>query len=361
MIQQKYGGLKIIWHPEKLTALKDGVVTAPLCSRIKPTNMCNHKCFYCSYDPDAESVNILSENFKRTDEIPYEKMMEILDDFKDIGVKCVTFSGGGEPLIYPHIIPTFKKVVENGLGLSIITNGQKLNGERAEYLKNADWVRISLDACRPETFSKNRDRPKEWFDELINNIRNFVKMKSPDCELGINFVVHHLNKDEVYEAAKFFKELGVNHVKFTPRWIDKKGEWLKYHEPFKEYVIDQIKRAKQELVGEGFDIFDTYENDFKLTGVPKRTYSTCPRMQIVSIIGADCIVYFCQDKAYTKRGALGSIKEQSFKDLWFSEQAKEIFKNFNPKIECQQHCTNDARNILVINAIKNYGKHVNYI
>ena len=34
----------------------------------------------------------------------------------------------------PHIITTFKKVVENGIGLSSITNGQKLNGERAEYL-----------------------------------------------------------------------------------------------------------------------------------------------------------------------------------------------------------------------------------
>ena len=107
-ITEKYGGLKIIWQSEKLNALRKGIVTAPLCVRIKPTNLCDHHCFYCSYDPEAESKNILSQGFNRTDEIPYEKIMEILKDFRDIEVKSITFSGGGEPLVYPHIIEAFK-------------------------------------------------------------------------------------------------------------------------------------------------------------------------------------------------------------------------------------------------------------
>jgi len=358
-ITQKYGNLKIIWHSDKLDALREGKVTAPLNVRIKPTNRCDHNCFYCSYHPESE--NILSEEFKSSDEIPREKMMEVLKDFKEIGVKSLTYSGGGEPLIYPFIEEAFEKTLDSGIDLSIITNGQKLSGEKAKYLANAKWVRISLDASNQESFHKSRRVPLKLFGKLEKNIVSFSGIKKSDCELGINFVVHHLNQGEVYEAARFFKELGVNHIKFTPRWIDKKGEWINYHRPFKEGVIEQIAKAK-ELVDENFSIFDTYKNDFELTGVPERAYSTCPIMQIVPVIGADSVVYFCHDKTYTREGALGSIKKQSFKDLWFGKEAKEKFKKFNPKKECQQHCTYDARNLLITDAIKSYDKnHINFI
>lgn len=360
-IQKKYGSLKILWHPEKFASIRDKIVTAPICVRVKPTNKCDHHCFYCSYDPLAESKNILSDGFNRTDEIPHNKMIEILEDFKEIGVKSITYSGGGEPLIYPYVSEAFKKTLENKIDLSIITNGQKLEGEKADYLSQSKWVRISLDACDKETFSKSRNVPKRLFNQLERNIRNFAKIKNKKCELGINFVVHHLNNERVYEAAKFFKELGVNHIKFTPRWIDGKDKWLNYHAPFKSDVINQITKAKSEFIGNNFDIFDTYENDFNLTGIPKRTYSKCPIMQIVPVIGADSVVYFCHDKTYLKKGALGSIKDRSFKDLWFSNEAKEKFKSFNPKKECKQHCTYDARNILITDAVDSYDPdHINF-
>ncbi len=360
-IEQKYGGLKMVWHADKLASIKDDIITAPICVRVKPTNKCDHRCFYCSYDPEAESKNILSNNIKRDDEIPFDKMMEILDDFKEIGVKSITYSGGGEPLTYPNFEKVLEKTLQNGIDLSIITNGQKLNGEKAELLAKAKWVRISLDACRQETFSKSRRLPEVLFRDLVENIKNFAKIKNENCEFGINFVVHHFNQDEVYEAAKFFKELGLNHIKFTPRWIDEKGEWEKYHAPFKEKVIEQIKRAKEELVDSNFAIFDTYENDFKLTGIPERTYSRCPIMQIVPVIGADSVVYFCHDKTYTDDGALGSLKDISFKELWFSKEAAEKFKNFNPMVNCKQHCTYDSRNILINGAVKSYDKnHINF-
>jgi len=39
--------------------------------------------------------------------------------------------------------------------------------------------------------------------------------------------------------------------------------------PFQGKRDKPDKRAEQELVDDNFAIFDTYENDFKLTGVPK--------------------------------------------------------------------------------------------
>lgn len=365
-VQSKYGSIKIVWHPDKLNALRKQEITAPIYVRIKPTNKCNHRCFYCSYDPGIEIPNVLSGGFVRNNEIPREKMMEILDDFRDIGVKAVTFSGGGEPLVYPYIIETMKKCLEYGIDLSMITNGQLLNGERAELLSKAKWVRISTDASDSETFCRIRNVPGNLFNELVENIKNFVKIKDERCELGINFIIHHLNADKVYDNIKFFKELGVNHVKTTPRWIDNEKQWLEYHSPFKDSVIQQIKKAKQELADANFDIYDTYENDLnnfgediEKSGKIKRGYDRCYIMETVPVIGADSVVYFCHDKTYSNDGALGSLKDKSFKELWFSEEAKEKFRSFNPEEKCK-HCVYDSRNVFIRDVLKNYGEHINF-
>ena len=214
LMSNVYAESKLAFHEEKLNALSQMRVTAPIYVRIKPTNTCNHKCVYCSYVPDNNCPVSELINFK--DRIPKQKMLEILDDFKDIGVKAITYSGGGEPLIYPHIAETMKKTLDNGIELSIITNGQELNGEKAEILGESKWVRISASESDAKTFAETRKRPESWFRELIENIENFSRTKNPDCEFGINFVVHEGNFDKIYDSIKHFKELGTDHIKITP-------------------------------------------------------------------------------------------------------------------------------------------------
>lgn len=342
-----YNRSKLAFHKEKLEAVSKGKITPPVYVRIKPTNKCNHACYYCSYIPDNECPVSETINFK--DEIPREKMLEILSDFKEMGVKAVTYSGGGEPLIYPFIEEIMEKTLEYGIDLSIITNGQELKGKKAEILKNAKWVRISSGESDPETFVKTRKRPEIMFFKLQENIRNFAKIKDPDCEFGINFVVQKENAGKVYDSVKYFKELGVNHIKITPCWMP---DFLNYHKPFNASVIEQIEKARKDFQDETFSVYDTYENDFKLTGLSERKYAKCFIMQIIPVIGADSVVYFCHDKTYAKNGMLGSIKDKSFKELWFSKEAAKIFKEFNPMEECKHHCTYDSRNLSIMEMIK---------
>lgn len=357
-IQQKYGGLKIVWHHEKLRDLLEGKITAPVYIRMKPTNKCNHNCSFCSYDPLTGDTSVRDEMKNRKDEIPREKMLEILSDFKGMGVKAVTYSGGGEPLIYPYIEEAFEKTLEYEIDLSIITNGQKLDGKKAELLAQSKWVRISSDASDAETFTAIRKVPLSYFHELKNNIENFAKIKNKNCELGINFVVHKINHKQVYTSARYFKELGVNHIKITPMWI---SNFTEYHKDTKDSVIEQIEKAKSELGDNNFVVYDTYKNDFSHSSTNKREYAKCYIMQINPVIGANSKVYLCHDKAYAKDGCLGSIKDISFKELWFSEQSTRIFREFNPKVGCQHHCANDSKNLAIKGILESYGEHINFI
>ena len=93
-----YSNLKIFAHVQKLNDIRDGKRISPIYIRIKPTNYCNHRCYYCSYADDELG---LRDSVNRQDQISWDKMQEIISDIRDMGVKAVTFSGGGEPLLYP--------------------------------------------------------------------------------------------------------------------------------------------------------------------------------------------------------------------------------------------------------------------
>lgn len=357
-VSKRYGKFKILWHHDKIKNLKEGIISAPIHVRLKPTNRCNHHCAFCSYDPIKGDISIRDEMFHRNDEIPKEKLMEILGDFEDIGVQAVTFSGGGEPLLHPNISEALKKIYGSGIKYAMITNGQLLDGEKADILGHANWVRVSSDASDAESFSRIRGVPEDWFYSLTENIKNFAKIKDPSCELGINFVVHRQNADQVYRSAKHFKELGANHIKITPMWIQ---NFREYHEPINNQVLEQISRAKKDFDDESFSVFDTYAGDFSGASVSERKYPKCFVMQINPAIGANCKVYFCHDKAYASSGVLGSIKDKSFKDSWFSEEAKAIFDKFNPKESCKHHCAGDGKNELINSYLDCYGDDLEFV
>lgn len=350
-----YSNLKIFAHAQALNDIGEGKRIAPIYIRIKPTNYCNHKCFYCSY---ADSELGLRDSVKRQDQIPWEKMQEIIADMADMDVKAVTFSGGGEPLVYPYIAETMQKILDVGIDLSIITNGQLLSGERAEVLTDAKWVRVSFDSANAETYAKVRQLPLSAFDEVCDNIRRFSKMKQDNCELGINFVINHENANQIYDMAKMVKELGVNHIKYAAR-VTK--DLFTYHEPFKQNVIEQIHQAKEELEDENFRVINKYEGDFDSALLFRRCYDKCYINRIFTVIAADSKVYFCHDKAYVKDGIVGNLTNQSFKELWFAEDTIKRYQEFDLQKECNHHCVYDDRNELLNTFYSLDRNHINFI
>lgn len=340
MSDGKYSKLKLFWHPDKVQSFAEGRITAPIYVRVKPTNICNHGCFFCVYHTDFSSIH---ENMEARDSIPPSKMEEILEDFQEMGVKAVTYSGGGEPLIYPYIIPAMERTLERNIDLSIITNGQMLNGKAAEVLGNAKWVRVSIDYCDEQTFEKSRRRPGRMFRQVVDNVEGFSKMRQKNCSLGVNYVIHAENFSRVYESARFLRDIGVDNVKFSPMW---KPGFEEYHAPFRQDVIDQLSRARADFSDESFLIVDTYGSYFETGGKSERKYTQCLFMQVVPVIGADSNVYFCHNKAYENTGLLGSIRDRRFKELWFSDESATKFREFNPQIWCKHECANDDKNLI---------------
>ncbi|MBQ6773908.1 MAG: radical SAM protein [Synergistaceae bacterium] len=353
-----YSPLKVFHHKDALDALEAGRQAAPFYIRLKPTNMCNHHCSYCTYGSgNTQRKTDNRDNIQHADMIPWTKLQEIIADMGEMGVKAVTLSGGGEPLVYPHILEAIRQIKAHNIELSIITNGQLLEGSTAQELYNARWVRISFDSPVESEYCRLRSVSPRAFQAVCENIRSFAEHKNPGCVLGINFVVGKDNFSHVYHAAKLLSELGVDNVKFAAL-VDNAPE---YHADIKDEVIAQIHRAKHDFESGKFHIFNNYENDWQDKNFTLLPFSTCYTCRMVSVIAADSKLYLCHTRAYDSGAELADLSEQSFKQAWFSEEVIRKLRAVNPHEDCKNFCAYESRNRLIQEYFDVDLSHVNFI
>jgi len=192
-----YSNLKFLRYADHVEALHEQRVVAPVHIRIKPMNYCNHDCWYCAY---RVSNLHLGEDIDYKDTIPEDKMYEIVDDVIDMGVKAVTFSGGGEPLLYKPLPGVVKRLAEGGVRVATLTNGSNLKGKMADaFAEHGTWVRVSTDAWDDASFSKSRGIKDGEFTKLLRNMKNF-SARGSKCVLGISFIVDETNCTHIYDA-----------------------------------------------------------------------------------------------------------------------------------------------------------------
>lgn len=349
--------MKIFHFKEKIDSLPKSIdkIMPPIHIRIKPTNICNHNCSYCSYR--LKNVQ-LGKDMVIKDQIPKDKMLEITDDIIEMGVKSVTFSGGGEPFCYPHLLDAVKKLANSPVKFAALTNGARLQGEVAEFFAHhATWLRISMDGWDDASYSKYRGVADGEYTKIMENIENFKKYNSK-CYLGISLIVNKDNSSYVYEIIKKLRDKGINSVKVAPCIISNKGKDNNdYHQPFFNQVKEQIAKAINDFKDDQFEIFDSYHG--QLESFDKQ-YSWCPYLQVLPIIGADLNIYPCQDKAYNlDEGLIGSIKDMRFKDFWFSNKSK--FFKIKPVMHCNHHCVANAKNKFILEYLNADKKHLGFV
>ena len=330
-------------------------IMAPIHIRIKPTNVCGHNCWYCAYRADNQQ---LGKDMVQKDYIPKEKMMEIIDDVVEMGVKAVTFSGGGDPFFYPYLQAAVKKLSQTSIKFASLTNGSRLQGEVAEIFAHfGTWLRISIDGWDDESYARYRNVRVGEFTQVMKNIDDFKKL-GDRCHLGISLIVGKENASQVYEFVGRLKNIGVNSVKVSPCIVGNNGmENNTYHKPIFNLVKEQTQKAIADFVDDRFEIFNSYHT---LEEKFKKDYNWCPYLQILPIIGADLNIYSCQDKAYNlEEGLIGTIKHQRLRDFWFSDKNK--FFKINPSKVCNHHCVANEKNKLILEYLKADKGHLGFV
>ncbi len=353
----KYSQLKIFHFKDKIDSLpkNNPEIKPPIHIRIKPTNVCAHSCWYCAYKSDDLQ---LGQDMVTKDSIPKEKIFEIIDDCLDMGVKAITFSGGGDPFYYKYLLDAVKKLKDTPISFASLTNGAKLDGEIAEiFAHHATWLRISIDGWDDKSYAEYRSIKEGEFTKVITNMKNF-KALGGKCALGVSFIIDNKNYKHIYNFIKLIKSTGADSIKISPCIVDNDGKVNnEYHKPIYDEVKLQTQKAIKEFHDETFEIYDSYhllEDKFE------KDYEWCPYLQILPVIGADLNIYPCQDKAYNlDNGLVGTIKESSFKEFWFSDKNK--FYKINPKCDCNNHCVANEKNKMILDYLNVDSDHLGFV
>jgi MoaA/NifB/PqqE/SkfB family radical SAM enzyme len=355
----KYTPYKIFHYQTKLDSLPNNIeeIKPPLHVRIKPTNVCAHDCWYCAYRVDNLQ---LGEDMQIRDKIPEQKMIEIVDDLAAMKVEAVTFSGGGDPFYYKPLLKTVKKLADNKINFASLTNGARLKGELAEFFAHyGSWLRVSIDGWDDRSYAEYRGIKDGEYGKLLDNLTKFKKLNGK-CFLGISIVIDEKNAEHIYESAMRLYDTGVDSIKVSPCIVNNDGNKNnEYHNKIFSKVKKEINKLQLQIdkTNKELELFDAYhesEEEFD------NDYSWCPYIQILPVIGADLNVYSCQDKAYSLNGGLlGDIKNQSFRQFWYSD--KNNFFKINPSQDCKHHCVAKSKNQMILEYLSAEQPHISFV
>ncbi len=350
-----YNTNKFFAFPNHIETLRNKAITPPVHIRIKPINACNHSCWFCAYR--AEDLD-LGEDMKLTDKLPQETMTDLVTDIIELGVKAVTFSGGGEPLLYKNLDKHIERLATSGIKIGILTNGSFLRGELAKNLaKYCTWIRVSTDAWSNESLRESRKVKIGEYDNIINNMADF-KTLGGTCSLGVSFIVGKTNYNHINEYCLRAKEIGVDHVKVAPCIVSNDPiENEEYHKCIRTDALNEILVA-QKLNDENFSVVNHYHS---LGDKFQKSYSICPFRLYLMVVGADSKVYTCQDKAYTQSGEIGNLKNEGLKALLKSKSYNEEFYSFDPRSKCKHHCVANQKNLELWNFLNIEREHLQFV
>src|SRR3989338_8725233 len=105
-------------------------------------------------------------------------LLENLEDMAEHGIKSMMFAGEGEPLMHKNINWFVRHANGLGIDVSITTNGSLLDKDKAdEILPYLTWLRFSINAGTPETYSKVHKVSEREFNKVLDNLRYAVELK----------------------------------------------------------------------------------------------------------------------------------------------------------------------------------------
>jgi len=173
---------------------------------VEPTSVCNLNCRTCIR-------NVWEDPRAHMEMETFHRLVEQMKTLPQL--QRVVFSGLGEPLTHPHILEMVRLVREQGLAVTIGSNGLLMDEARSRRLVElgVDRLVLSLDGVTPETYAGVRGG---MISQVLDNIRGLNRVKSElgslTPALGIEFVALRSNIAELADLTALASRLGAARV-----------------------------------------------------------------------------------------------------------------------------------------------------
>lgn len=275
--------IKLVRHPELLSYI-EGKTIVPINIEISPSGICDAKCPWCFYRSN--------QNNKLLDA---DVLTAFLSEAINLGVKSITWTGGGEPTLHPQ----FKNFTICNIEQGLITNGLRVPRYNPTIFS---WIRVSK-------------TDEDWNESALEKIR-----MCKSVGLCINYIG---NEQEIEDSLKMVYKFNLDYLQVRPA-LNINGNTT--HIP-----MPQISDKKLLITQYKFDEMSK-----------PRTYTKCEGFHFVPFLWETGELDVCAYKRGNKNYNLGNI---------YNNTLSEILKNFpsyvNVESDCQVCCKNHEINTLI--------------
>lgn len=307
---------KMTCHYDRINEYMTTGDTFPIVVEINLTDVCNLNCVYCFCDHRS--------NFT----LDTNTVKKFIRDFKVMGGKAITFSGGGEPTCHKDFIEISEYAHEQGLDLGLISNGV-FSDETVETVGTKfKWIRVSLDSVDPELYKTIKGVAR--LDTALSNIE---QLRSYPVKLGINCnVTNDMVVGDVFNFI-FTLLLNVDYIQFRPvlpRFIHKESIDIN------EDVWEHLKTYTDPKIILSLDKF-THLN----TDAEEFPFENCDGHFFSPILDSSGDLNVCMYHPTDSNFTFGNINEDSLHYIWNSQQRKDTIqyvREFEYAGKCQMCC-----------------------
>lgn len=346
---------KLIYHTDRLNQYLETGDCFPLYMEISVIGNCNHRCTFCAYD------YIGYPNRK----IQTQRLLGLIDELAECGLKSLLYAGEGEPLLHPDIVKFIGRCKKRGIECGIYTNGQLLKkGLAQKLLPLLTFLRFSFNAGTAENYSRIHRVKPAVFSGVVNNMRQAVRIKQKEklgVDIGLQYVLIRENSGDLFNAIKISKDTGIDYFVIKPYVLQS------HLQSYRQSVKFRAEKIK--------DLFDKAENfsdkNFKVIArrlafqnYGKRNYQYCYATSFISVVNSAGDVATCLPYWDRKEFIFGNIYRNKFKEIWLGLRRKKIKEFLENKFDaknCPPNCRPHAINEF-LSEIKNPKvKHINFI
>ncbi|RPE39971.1 MoaA/NifB/PqqE/SkfB family radical SAM enzyme [Streptomyces sp. Ag109_O5-1] len=346
-----FSTMKLLAHPEVLVAARQPEPMRPINLEINPINICNQSCTWCTYGYLHERKEVLDK----------ERMLELLEDARSLGVQSVTWTGGGEPTVHKDLDEVVERAAELGFRQGINSNGVKLGPRlRRTLVQHFSYIRFSVDAGTPDVYARTHRVNKALHNVVLRNITTLAAERDAagsGLVMGFSFLVDESNVHDLAEGARRAKAAGVDYFQVKPIvHYERSNEQFEQESSLWTVLEEQMAQVRQ-LRDEHFDIryLDHKFDDVTRQEDYGRTYDVCRGNELLATVGADGSVDVCCAFKGESNWSFGNINERRFTEIWAGEQRRSVLAMIDVK-RCPPLCKGHELN-KIIHFVNNFDAH----
>lgn len=319
-----YAPDKAAWHLDRIADMRKGKQAVPVNIQLIISDTCNENCGYCAY---RASDGLSSAQFGGLDKqgrptmnpdrlIPADKVKELLHDARTLGVRSITWTGGGEPTVHLAHLELFEYALNLGFECSLNTNGLVLRPGWSNILPRFTYIRFSFDGSTPEEYAAIRGTVPANFERVRQNMAavvGAVKDAGSPCVVGAGYVVTPEFAESTAKGVELLRETGVAYVRLAAQ---QSVDVAKTYGDRFDLARRSSARAR-ELSTPGFRVISLFEE-----AIGRKMQSPfCGFQQLVLYIGGNVAAFRCCYTAYMPVGKVGDLSKMRLVD-WFNSPEK---------------------------------------